>query len=487
MILCMGYRRGIPALLGYILVCFSTAALSYGQQLNSSELRISSPSSGAVVNPGQAGLVVVTPAMGVALTHVFVVGEYPILGTGIIDVSPFQFSLVPPIGARLGKYMLTAWGVDGSGQTVVSSPVSIDLEPSSTPSTLSIDPPRLYFQSQGQMIPLRVTATFTDGSTADATESSNVAYASGNAGLARVTSTGLVTAISSGATSVTVAYGTSNNLKITVPVSVQAAGLAMTPTSLAFPSQRIGGRSASQSLTVTNRSNSPIIIKGLTASGGFDESDDCASTSPLAAGAFCTANVVFAPSKPGATNGSLTVSDRFDGISPSISLSGMALAAPNFSLSATPGSAMLGFGQPASYSLTITPIGGFKEAVLLSCSGAPSGTTCSISRPLITLNGSSPAIATVTVSPGSGTMAGSLFHSKDGRYSFRYMVLAVIVFPLLCARKTRFAVAILITALATACGNGNYSSQVLPGTYTLTLQATSGSISQNEQVRLIVD
>jgi hypothetical protein len=153
-------QNGILFWGGCLLLCLSAVAVSHGQQLGSSELQISSPLSGSVVNQGQAVQVVVTPAVGVTLSQVFIVGEHPILGTGMIDVPPFQFSIVLPKGIRLGLYMLTAWAEDGSGQTVVSNPVFIDLEPSVTPSALLVDPSELYFQAQGQVLPLRVMATF---------------------------------------------------------------------------------------------------------------------------------------------------------------------------------------------------------------------------------------------------------------------------------------------------------------------------------------
>jgi hypothetical protein len=264
----------------------------FAQQFSSGEIQITAPGTGVVETPGQPIQVTVAAAPGATLTKVTVLGEYPLPPSSALDKSPFMFSITPPIGSRLGRYTLSAWALDERGQTVVSAPVVVDLEPSAIPSAISVDSPELYFQAQGEVLPLRVMASFSDGSRADATESSNITYVSANANVATVTSTGLVRAVAPGTTSITIGYGTSSNLKVGVPVSVLLGGAGLAPTSLTFPSQQVGSTSASQSVAVTNQSNGPITIKAVSVSSGFAETDNCVSTSPLSAGASCTAIAV---------------------------------------------------------------------------------------------------------------------------------------------------------------------------------------------------
>ena len=73
------------------------------------------------------------------------------------------------------------------------------------------------------------------------------------------------------------------------------------------------------------------------------------------------------------------------------------LSPADFSLSATPTSTTISAGQPAVYTLTVTPSSGFNQTVTLSCSGFPSASTCVITPPSVTLDGTNPATATVTV------------------------------------------------------------------------------------------
>jgi photosystem II stability/assembly factor-like uncharacterized protein len=75
------------------------------------------------------------------------------------------------------------------------------------------------------------------------------------------------------------------------------------------------------------------------------------------------------------------------------------LQLPDFSLSIpSSSSASVTAGQSASYTLSITPVGGFNQTVWLTCSGMPPQSSWSLSPSSVTLNGSSPATATLTVS-----------------------------------------------------------------------------------------
>lgn len=385
----------VAAICGVLWLCNLSGICA--QQLDSRDLQITSPAANAIVNPGQTVQVVVTPSAGIRLHRVAIVSEQPNGFNALLNRPPFVFSLTPP-GSRLGSYLLTAWAVDENRRTVVSTPVSIDIEPAVTPVAITALMSQLIFRSPGQELPLRIMATFPDGSVADATESSNVAYASANTSLATVDSHGLVTALASGATSITVTYGESSNLKITIPVSVQRAAAGIASASIVFSAQQVGNASAPQKVEISNQANGPITIRSVQASGDFIESNNCVSASPLAAGGSCTAMVTFTPSAVGSRAGRLTVSDSFDEVSPSIALTGIGVPVPSFFLSVTPASEKVSRDHPATYLLTVTPIGGFAESVHLTCTGQPRVTTCSISPATVKLDGKNPVVATVTVS-----------------------------------------------------------------------------------------
>src|SRR5207247_1956418 len=73
----------------------------------------------------------------------------------------------------------------------------------------------------------------------------------------------------------------------------------------------------------------------------------------------------------------------------------------DFALSAAPLSQPVAAGGSTSYSLTITPSGGFSGSVTLSLSGAPGGVTASFSPNPATSS------STLNLTVGAGTVAGS--------------------------------------------------------------------------------
>ena len=73
------------------------------------------------------------------------------------------------------------------------------------------------------------------------------------------------------------------------------------------------------------------------------------------------------------------------------------VASLDFSLSATPNTATMNAGEARTYTLTLSPSAGFNQAVALSCSGFPQGSTCIITPQAVTLDGTNTATASVTV------------------------------------------------------------------------------------------
>jgi len=74
-----------------------------------------------------------------------------------------------------------------------------------------------------------------------------------------------------------------------------------------------------------------------------------------------------------------------------------AITPADFSLSPSPTTATINAGQSTTYTLTVTPISGFNQPVTLNCSGFPGASTCVITPLAVTLDGTNPATATVTV------------------------------------------------------------------------------------------
>jgi len=74
-----------------------------------------------------------------------------------------------------------------------------------------------------------------------------------------------------------------------------------------------------------------------------------------------------------------------------------ALSPQDFTISAAPVASTINAGQPATYSITLTPILGFNQPVTLSCGGLPPASTCAITPNPVAFAGTNSARATVAV------------------------------------------------------------------------------------------
>ena len=192
----------------------------------------------------------------------------------------------------------------------------------------------------------------------------------------------------------------------TVALSGTGSGpaVSLSPSAVSFPSQFVGTSGLPQTVTLTNTGTDTLTIANVTGSpADFGVLNACGSS--LAAGASCSIGVFFDPTKGGKRKGTLTVTDNAGGSPQSVSLSG---TGQDFSMAASGSStATVSPGQTASYSIAVSPVGGFNQTVTLSCSGAPAGSTCAVPAS-VALNGSTAAMVTVTVTTPTST--GSLTH-----------------------------------------------------------------------------
>jgi hypothetical protein len=106
-----------------------------------------------------------------------------------------------------------------------------------------------------------------------------------------------------------------------------APAATLTPTSLGFGSQLVGGSSAAQISTLRNAGTAPLTIASIGLAGAnpgdFTQSSDCPlSPATLPAGASCTISARFAPSALGSRSASVTISDDAPGSPHTLALSG---------------------------------------------------------------------------------------------------------------------------------------------------------------------
>jgi hypothetical protein len=78
----------------------------------------------------------------------------------------------------------------------------------------------------------------------------------------------------------------------------------------------------------------------------------------------------------------------------------------DFSITVTPSAQTISSGHQATYTITVTSIGGLTGTIALSCSGAPPNSTCSVSPATGNLQGSA-VMSTVTLSSNQNVNHGT--------------------------------------------------------------------------------
>ena len=196
-------------------------------------------------------------------------------------------------------------------------------------------------------------------------------------------------------------------LQIVVPV-VQSS-----PSSLNFPApQLIGTNSSPQITTLTNTGDAALKITSIAISGAdasdFTETNNCGSM--LAVNATCQIHVTFSPTGGGTRTANVQITDNAPGSPQTLALTG---TSQDFSLAIAPGTTTVTPGQAGNYTLTLSPLNGFGQTVMLTCSGAPPQSNCAFTPGSVALNGTSNAMANVAVvttgaSAGLGHPGGDL-------------------------------------------------------------------------------
>jgi N-acetylneuraminic acid mutarotase len=162
----------------------------------------------------------------------------------------------------------------------------------------------------------------------------------------------------------------------------------------------------------------------------------------------------------------------------------------DFSIAETPASMTVTGGQSGMTTVTVTPENGFDAQVMFTCTGLPSGASCSFSPSVVTPSGAA-ASTTLTVTTSATTAA--LRHND--RFFLPLSTLAV-AFCWWGRKKRRLPILVLLAmsgaglSLLSACGGGSSASgppPVQPVTSTITVTATAGSLQHTTTLSLTVN
>jgi hypothetical protein len=297
---------------------------------------------------------------------------------------------------------------------------------------------------------------------------------------------------------------------------ILASGQATNPAQIAFPVVAAGQSSTAQPVTVTNSSSYAISTVSLAAAAPFSVTQNTC-TGGLAAGANCTASVVFQPSAGGSATGALTVTSSTVATPATVSLSGTGF---DFVVRSTgPVSQTVASGQQANFTIVVAPIGSV-GTFAFSCGTLPANALCLFNPATQTLNAGVQGNVLVEISTGNGSTVrlekpsfakpnldgpNCATPSSGGPAFPRALPLAcgLLLVPLaLFKRRKLFLLVVLAAIFATgvsSCtssgggtggggsgGNGG-GSKTPPGTYTIPVSVTSMGITHSLNVTLTVD
>ena len=323
-------------------------------------------------------------------------------------------------------------------------------------------------------------------------------YVNGTQLTATVTAADVATAGGALVTVQNAAPGGGTSAEVGFTIAAAPGQLTVSPGTVRFGNESVGAPSPAQTVTVTNTGSGAVNLASIAASSQFSETNNCGST--LSPSASCTVNVIFTPSASGSQTGTLTLTDDATASPQSIPLSGTGVSS---ALTIAPGSggstsATIANGQSATYQLSLSASPGLEGMVTLTCSGAPTGASCSVTPGSLNLSSGQSSAFTVTVSTApSGNVAASERAAMAGALWFCSFVMFPFFFRAKRVRARMFVIPLLIACAVTVglsgCGGGQssspgttVSSQVAPGSYSIHVSATQGSVSVTQTLSLTV-
>ncbi|MBS1820479.1 MAG: VCBS repeat-containing protein [Acidobacteria bacterium] len=418
-------------------------------------------------------------------------------GDGTFTSVPFNGNIIPkdllPIGSS-GQSVAIDLNKDGKPDILAGQTVLLNLYGSAPTVTQFVTTTALVSSAStitaGSSVTLTATVTAAAGSTGtptgkvtffDDTTSLGTGTLSSNTAMLN---TSALTAI--GSHNITAVYGGDLNFagstSSAIPVGVSATTPTATTTVISSSaSSAVSGASIAFTAIVAPNvgtavpSGTVTFLDGTTGIG--TGTLDATGKATFTTSTLSVASHSISASYPGNTNFAASASSA-------IAVTITAQPAPDFSLSINPSSGNETKSSSATATLNVTPSNGFNSAVILSCSGQPSGISCGFSPASVTPSGAT-ATSTVTF---SGTLAASA--RSTGRIAYLPEVafsVSLGVWILAARRRRRIPhlLSVVLFSVLTAAslfslsgcgGSGSGSNNPKTVTSTVTILGTSGGL-----------
>ncbi len=312
--------------------------------------------------------------------------------------------------------------------------------------------------------------------------------------------------------------------------SVTVATVSVSPATIAFGNQVVGGTGSPVAVTVKNTGTGALTVSGasITDTTDFTLKNNCSGAVP--GGGTCTVQITFAPAAPvtgaqcgstsGAKSATLTLTDNATDSPQSVMLNGTATDFCPDPPTVGGTSQTVPAGTTAVFNLDITSMDGFAGTVGLACTGAvPGAGSCTTSPSTVNVpaNGQAAFVANIPTASGLVRPKAKEFNSPPwNRYPIVIALLSLVglaslsrravqpsaslgknrqpgATPHFCPKRIiRAAQAcslLLMLGLAiSACGSGSGggSSVPQPNTYSFTVTATAGGTTRTIALTLTV-
>jgi hypothetical protein len=183
-------------------------------------LRIDSPRDGATVAPGETLQVSVSSPDRTRFVGITVVMEDPIEIEQKATSLPARFAIKIPEHIAPGSYSVSALAGRANGELVLAV-IEVDIERRDMPRAITPRLPQVYLEEKGETRRIELIGDFGNAQL-DVTNSSKLTYESSDTAVATVNTSGTITAVGRGRTTVIVWYGArASGIKATIPVEVR--------------------------------------------------------------------------------------------------------------------------------------------------------------------------------------------------------------------------------------------------------------------------